>query len=114
MRWAKERKFKGIISEIVYDEALRHRGKIRFRKTKIEEEIATAFYKISPAPRVLNLKYKKIVRDVGDIHVFTSAKENKVDYLVSLDKKHILSVKRKIKEFKIVSPAELIQIIEKK
>ena len=60
----------------------------------------------------LDQKFKKIVQDVGDIHLFTSAKDLKVDYLVSLDKKHVLSLKNKVKIFKVVSPGELIHLLQ--
>ena len=51
----------------------------------------------------------KLVKDFGDIHLFESAESLRVDYLVSLDKKHVLSLARKVKSFKIVSPGGLIE-----
>lgn len=48
----------------------------------------------------------------GDSHVLASALELDVDYLVSLDKKHILALKGKIKKFAIVSPKELIEKLQ--
>ena len=59
-------------------------------------------------------KYKSIVTDFDDAHLIASAQELKVDYLVSLDKKHILALKRKFKVAKIVNPGELIEILKKR
>jgi len=68
---------------------------------------------VLPAPHEqLITKYLLQTIDDGDAHVLASAKEGKVDYLVSLDKKHILILKSKIKEFSILNPKELIQEIE--
>lgn len=50
--------------------------------------------------------------DQGDSHVLASALELDVDYLVSLDKKHILALKNKIKKFAIASPKELIEKLQ--
>lgn len=48
-----------------------------------------------------------------DSYVLEGARKSKVSYLVTLDKKHLLSIKDKIKDFQIVTPAELIEILAK-
>ena len=63
-------------------------------------------------PGKIDVKYKKIVKDVGDTHLFTSAENSKVHYLVSLDRKYILSLSKKIKKFKIITLGELIEKLE--
>jgi len=76
---------------------------------------AKIFQKIYPAPKKSNVLffYEKVI-DCGDAHVLACARETKADFLVSLDKKHILILKGKIKKLKIVSPGELIEIIKKR
>ena len=53
-------------------------------------------------------KYKKIVTDPKDAHVFASSADIPHCVLVSLDKKHILSLSTKMKHPKIMSPAEFL------
>jgi len=55
--------------------------------------------------------FEQTVIDSSDAHVLASAKENKVEFLVTLDKKHLLILKDKIKQFRIVSPGQLIEIL---
>ena len=107
LRWAKQGKFLAFISEIVADEVERNLGKLGLKKEKFEK-IKDSF-KILPPPILLPEKYQKIAKDKGDVHLFASAKSAGADYLVSLDQKHVLSLAGKIKEFKIISPANLIE-----
>lgn len=55
-------------------------------------------------------KFSKIVIDAGDAHVLASCRETKAQFLVTLDKKHLLILGKKIKWTKIVSPGELIEL----
>lgn len=97
--WVKSEKIEGIISETILDEVKRH-----------IEKCPDIFKTVSPAPNLISVKkYQKIVTDPGDAHLFTTAQETKADFLVSLDKKHVLILKDKIKKPKIVSPGELIE-----
>ena len=112
LNWSKTGEIKGCISELVLLEAIKHADKIKMNKILLEKEILDIINFITPAPLKLDQKFKKIVQDVGDIHLFTSAKDLKVDYLVSLDKKHVLSLKNKVKIFKVVSPGELIHLLQ--
>lgn len=57
-------------------------------------------------------KYKEKVRDYDDAHVLASCDELESNYLVTLDKKHLLAISGKIKDFKIVSPAQLILLFQ--
>lgn len=104
LRWVKERKIIGIVSELIFDEVRQHVISPLVEKIFI---ITT-----SPSEETITI-YKKIVLDDGDGHILASAKELEVHYLVTLDKKHLLSIKNKVKDFKIVSPKELIEMLEK-
>lgn len=102
IRWVKEKKIIGLISVIIVEEVKRH-----IVKTDIE-----SYFIVANPPSKRNVrKYNNIVIDQGDSHVLASALELGVDYLVSLDRKHILVLKDKIKKFLIVSPKELIERI---
>lgn len=110
--WIKKRKIKGVISEIIFDEVLKHLGKLKLSKTKALYKINSCFPKLLPAPDEKDIiHFNNSVLDIGDSHLLASAKKIKTDYLVSLDKKHILSLKGKIKWTKIVSPADLIETL---
>jgi putative PIN family toxin of toxin-antitoxin system len=104
LNWVKKKKIIGIISEIILDEVNKHIKNSGTEKTLL---ITSA-----PAEKAVK-RYRSVVIDDGDAHVLASAKEGSADYLVSLDKKHLLSLKEKIKEFKIVSPRELIKELQK-
>ncbi len=110
LHWGKTHKIQCIISEIVFKEVLRHANKLGLSPLFISTAIFT-FAKISPAPLRLHTRYKDIVKDEGDLHLFTSCASLHIDYLVSLDKKHVLALKEKITEFTIVTPGELISLL---
>ena len=68
------------------------------------------FPTILPPPRIAEiLSYRKQIIDPGDAHVLASAHESKADYLVTLDKKHILILQKKIRWVSIVSPEQLLE-----
>lgn len=109
----KQKRITGIISEIILDEALRHAEKMGFKKVILEQSILTLFNPIIPAPKSESVKiYEKISLDQGDTHVLASFKESKVDFLVTLDKKHLLILRGKIKKITIVSPGELLELLK--
>lgn len=112
LSWAKREKIHGIISEVIFSEVLRHTNKIGKDEGSLTKEILKLNFRIVKAPSKLNSKFKTIVVDPGDVHVLTSALESKVKYLITLDAKHILSLSSKVKEFKIVTPGQLIEELE--
>lgn len=101
----------GIISEIIAAEVLRNCRKIGFDQEVTLRKLQ--ILKILPPPSevIVEIFDEKVV-DPGDAHVLASAKEHKVAFLVSLDKHHILILRSRIKDFQIVSPAELIEITQ--
>ncbi len=112
--WAREGKVKGVISEIILDEILRNGLKIGFDKEYLHKKIISILQiKKEPTIETVN-KFQKIVLNLGDAHVLASSLEIGVDYLVTLDQKHLLILKDKIKQFKIVTPGQLIEIIDPK
>jgi len=115
LSWAKERKIQEVISEIILDEVIRHVSKIEREEKWVLKYLGSIFRKIFPPPQKENVEaYKNIVKDLGDAHVLASAKEAKANFLVTLDKKHLLVLKNKIDDFEIVTPGQLIEKISNK
>lgn len=112
LKWSRQRKIKGVISEIVLDEAIRHAAKIKLTKSEVRRRILATFAFISPAPKQATVeRCQSLVIDAGDAHILASCRELKADFLVTLDKKHLLILQPEIKTFRIVSPKQLIQTI---
>ena len=63
-----------------------------------------------PEEKIVNF-YKKRVIDEGDAHVLATCDQEKIEYLVTLDKKHLLILKGKIKGLNILTPGELIELL---
>ncbi|MBI5465464.1 PIN domain-containing protein, partial [Candidatus Gottesmanbacteria bacterium] len=111
LSWVKKRRIEGIISEIVFQETIRNAEKIGWKKKDLEKELIMLFPRILAAPAKEKVEiWRKIVVDSGDAHLLASATKDGCLFLVSLDKKHVLNLKGEIKQLKIVSPAELIEI----
>jgi putative PIN family toxin of toxin-antitoxin system len=110
LSWVKERKIKGIVSEIILDEVIHHTTKIGWEEKQALKCLGGIFKKIFPPPQKENVEgFKNIVKDLGDAHVLASAKEAKANFLVTLDKKHLLVLKNKVRDFEIITPGQLIE-----
>lgn len=113
LRWVKGQRIHGLTSEIVADEVLRHERKLRQPKTSIKKLLQNTFPELLPAPSSEAVrKFRRAVKDFGDAHLLASAQQCEADFLVSLDKKHVLSLKTLLKHGKIVSPKTLIEEVE--
>lgn len=109
--FAKRRKIVAIVSNIIVNEVLKHQTKISLNYQQIIDYLEQRVHIVSePSEKLIN-KYTSYVLDKGDVHVLASAKEMKVSYLVTLDKKHLLSIKNKIMDFQILTPGELIALL---
>ncbi len=94
LSFAKRRKIQGVISEIILSETLKHAGKLNRTQKEMVEFCDITFSEILRAPHKKSVqKYLHIVIDEGDAHVLASAEEGATDYLVTLDKKHLLVLK---------------------
>lgn len=110
LKYVKENKIKGIISEIIYDEVMSKTAKIGLFTDEVKRKLYLIFGGIIKAPdEKLVKKFNRIVIDLGDSHVLASSIEAKANFLVTLDKKHLLILAEKIKGLKIVSPKQLIE-----
>lgn len=108
--WAQQKKIKGVTSEIILDEIERNLERLSLSKRVLEREISAFRIRLAPKASAVE-KYRRVAVDHGDAHVLASAEEVKADYLVSLDKKHILILKQKIEKIKIRSPGELVKYL---
>lgn len=109
---SKKKAISGTISEIVFDEVVRNSPKIGLEKEQVKKMIKTIFPYIFSAPKKETVDlFRKTVIDDGDAHVLATCREIKAKFLVSLDKKHLLILQKKVKWVKIVSPGELIEIL---
>ena len=105
------KKVLGIISETILKEIIEHSDKLNLDEDESLTFCNENFLIFHPPDAELTVKYKRIVIDEGDAHVLASAKESGVDFLVTLDKKHLLILKDKVKNLKIVTPGELILFV---
>lgn len=113
LKFVKAKKIRGVISELIENEVLRHAGKIGKSPNDISL-ILKSIMTVVPAPKKTTVTaYESIVTDFGNAHVLATAKETKADYLVSLDKKHILILNNHIRDYHILSSGELIILIRK-
>ena len=112
LSWVRGQKINGVISDIILDEALRNASNIKMASEEVAQKIKRIFKKIAkePGQEVVEQFSKKVI-EVGDAHVLASAKEEGTQFLVTLDKKHLLVLRSKITDFKIVTPGQLIAIL---
>ncbi len=110
--FVKTKKVVGLISEIILDEILRHSSKFDLSKEEMLKFCLEIFPSVSSVPSISQVEeyYTKVI-DEGDAHILASCKKEKVDFLVTLDKKHLLVLKGKIQNLKIMTPGEFIEYI---
>lgn len=113
LNWVKQRKIEGIISELILDEVIRRAPKIGKSHKAANQQVQSIFSFITPPPTLRSIKqYQKTVTDTGDAHVLAACRDTNSQFLISLDKKHILSLKNKRSlPFKILTPGELINLL---
>lgn len=91
------RNIKKKLPERVFIQFLKYLAESNFKKIDFEEESEI-------------LKFQDIT-DVKDVHIIAAADKAKADYLITLDKKHLLSLKQKL-SFKIITPGEFLKIFQ--
>lgn len=114
MVFIKRKRINGLISETILDELLKHADKIPMEREQLRREVDQYFGIILPAPKEKNVsRYQQSMLDPGDAHLFATYEEAKCDYLVSLDKHHVLSLKGKLQGVIILAPVELLKVLRK-
>lgn len=115
LKLSKQKQIRGVISEVILDETVRHAEKIGLEKATAQRLILSLFNKIEPPPKQGSVKASAmLVVDEGDAHVLASCRETKAKFLVTLDKKHLLVLQNKVKGVKIISPKQLLEYLSGK
>lgn len=108
----------GITSQTVIDEILDEDKPKRLKRSFVEINEFVARSRLMVSERVVDKEIKlyegKI--DVEDAHLIVGANLTKCDYLVSLDKKHVVrrDVQKIFLPLQIITPKELLQVIVSK
>lgn len=107
------KKLIGITSQTVINEILEEDKSQKLKRTKkeIEQFIAQSGVVVRKQLTIQEITLYQDQIDVEDAHLIAGAKLTRCDYLVSLDKRHILrpDIRQKFSPLKIVSPKELIE-----
>lgn len=112
LHWVRKGSIQGVTSEIILDEVMHHRAKLGIAASSVHALTKICLVVSAPKAGIVR-RFESVVIDVGDAHVLASAKEHHVDFLVTLGKKHLLVLQKKIHTFAIVSPKEFIDRITK-
>lgn len=113
LKLSKNGKIIASVSKIVLQEVMRNLKKKMPENVLIQflEYLALSnFRKVDFEHESEILKYQGITED-KDIHVIAAAFKSGADYLVTLDKKHLLGLEWKNSPFKIVTPGEFLKRI---
>lgn len=113
LSWVKKGIIRGIVSELILDEAMRNSQKVGVKQEEVKK-IAHFFQNISVPDKTAVSHFETIIVDSGDAHVLASSIEANAEYLVTLDKKHILVLAAKLKNIKIITPGQFIEEYSRK
>lgn len=111
LKLSKDRKIIASVSEIVLQEVMRNLKKKMPENVLIQflEYLSKSnFRKVDFKEESEILKYQEIT-DAKDIHIIAATFKSKADYLVTLDKKHLLKLEREEFPFKIITPGEFLK-----
>lgn len=114
---------KGLIKIILTEKVLKEAKRnllAKYNQERLEEMITLlAGHKESIMPDAIErkeLEFLDLINDPDDIHILTGAKNYKVDYLITLDRKHFFTKKLKQAHlsFKIMLPGEFLKFLRSK
>ncbi len=109
---SQKRKIKAFVSSIILNEVVRNLNK------KFPERILRDFLSYLPKSNFKKIEFKdelEVLQFQGitaqkDIHVIAAASKAKVDYLITLDQKHLLSLNESDFPFTIITPGDFIEL----
>lgn len=114
LQLVQKQKIQGVISETILHEVLRNAWKTKQSKEYAQNICQHLFSPIRSAPDASLVRtYTNIVSDTNDAHLLATYQEAKCDYLVSLDKHHVLPLQGKIKGVTIITPGDLLKLLKK-
>ena len=110
LKLSKDRKIRSFVSEMVLAEVVRN------LKKKMPESILIEFFKYLSESNFNKIEFEEEsevlkyqdATDDKDVHIIAAAFKARVDYLITLDKKHLLNLKQKL-PFKIVTPGQFLK-----
>lgn len=113
---SQKRKIRVFVSSIILNEVVRNLNK------KFPEKILQDFLQYLPQSNFKKIEFKdelEVLKFQGitaqkDTHIIAAASKAKVDYLITLDQKHLLSLKEHAFPFTILSPGDFIGILANK
>lgn len=116
LKLSQKGKVKTFVSAIILNEVIRNLNK------KFPENILQDFLRYLPQSKFKKIEFKdesEILKFQGittqkDIHVIAAASKAKVDFMVTFDRKHLLSIKEGGLPFIILSPGDFIRIVTSK
>lgn len=109
LKAAKRKKLKLVTNPSVIQETIEHLSKLNIEPVKLEKLLTKKILSLKSNPKAyIQERFSKVVKDPDDIHVIAGASLSGANFLVSLDKKHILTptVKKLLKPMQVVSPKE--------
>ncbi len=112
MELTKENKLTGVISQGILEEVISKTIKIRAGEREIISFVKDNGLLIREKVKETETEeFIGLVTDPKDLHVLAAAKLTKCQYLVTLDKKHLLqaNTKKQFKPLQIVSPKEFLE-----
>lgn len=105
-----ENKIVACISQNVLDEILEKSFKINRSPDYLNRLVKWSCLIVLPSPSPESISsHINLTPDPDDVHLFAACADLPGCILVSLDKKHILSLKAKVKSPRIMSPSEFLQ-----
>ena len=113
LKLSQKGKIKTFVSSITLNEVIRNLNK-NFPKEVLQDFLTylskSNFKKIEFKDESEVLKFQGVTTQ-KDIHVIAAASKAKVDFIITFDRKHLLSIKEGTLPFIILSPADLIKKI---
>lgn len=100
-----------ITSQTAIDEVKKHTEKINKSVWEIDQFIKNSNILVRQRITISETKYLVGLVDSKDAHLIAAARLTDCDYLITLDKKHLLKkdIKNKFNPLKIVNPEELLR-----
>lgn len=110
-------KLKLIVSEHVVREVGKYLGKLEIDVNRFEILVEKKIIKvIADAADDLLDKFENVVEDIDDAPILAGAVVSGADFLVSLDKRHILrpEIKKRLRPMKVLPPREFWEYLRSK
>lgn len=106
---AQKKKLKLIATPLVINEVHRHLGKLKLTLKQLTDCLDRKIISLRPDPKpVLIRRCSRLTADPDDAHVLAGTIAYRCRFLLSLDKKHLLTAKIKssLKPIQVLSPKE--------